>query len=104
MKRPRTSSSSEVASRDLPVLLREVLIATTENGKPSTLRLITNLTDVSATTIGLLYRQRRQVELFFRWLKSIANFRHPVSHSREGMLTQLYVTLIAMLLMYLHTG
>jgi hypothetical protein len=36
----------------LPVLLREVLIATTENGKPSTLRLITNLTDVSATTIG----------------------------------------------------
>ena len=88
----------------LPVLLREVLIATTENGKTSTLRLITNLTDVSATTIGLLYRQRWQVELFFRWLKSIANFQHLISHNREGMLTQLYVTLIAVLLMYLHTG
>lgn len=88
----------------LPVLLREVIIATTENGKPSTLRLITNLTDVPATTIGLLYRQRWQVELFFRWLKSVANFTHLISHNRDGLLTQLYVTLIAVLLMYLHTG
>jgi hypothetical protein len=88
----------------LPVPLREVMIATTENGKPSMLRLITNLTDVSAATIGAVYRQRWQIELFFRWLKSIANFTHLICRNREGLLTHLYVTLIGVLLMYLHTG
>jgi hypothetical protein len=95
-----TSGSHKV----LPVLLREVVIQTEENGKPSHLRLITNLHDVPATTIGLLYRQRWQVELFFRWLKSIANFTHLINHTKEGLLTELYVTLIGVILMYLHTG
>jgi hypothetical protein len=88
----------------LRVPLREVLIETEENGKPAVLRLITNLSDVSAATIGLLYRQRWQIELFFRWLKSIANFTHLISCTRDGLLTQLYITLIGLLLMYLHTG
>ena len=38
--------------------------------------LITNLLDVSATTIAFLYRHRWQVELFFRWFKSFGNFGH----------------------------
>jgi hypothetical protein len=87
-----------------PVALREVVIETVENGQASTLRLITNLLDLSAATIGLVYRQRWQVELFFRWLKSVWNFRHLVSHNREGLLTQMYVTLVGVMLMYLHTG
>lgn len=97
----RASSSRH---KVLLVPLREVVIATEENGQPSQLRLITNLHDVPATTIGLLYRQRWQVELFFRWLKSIANFTHLINHTHEGLLTELYVTLIGVMLMYLHTG
>lgn len=84
--------------------LREVVVLYEKNGEQKTLRLITNLHDVSATTIGLLYRHRWQVELFFRWLKSIGNFGHLISHGREGVLAHLYVTIIAVLLMYLHTG
>lgn len=84
--------------------LREVVVLYEKNGEQTTLRLITNLHDVSATTIGLLYRHRWQVELFFRWLKSIGNFGHLISHGREGVLAHLYVTIIAVLLMYLHTG
>lgn len=87
-----------------PVALREVVIETVENGQTSTLRLITNLLDLPAATIGVVYRQRWQVELFFRWLKSVWNFRHLVSHNREGLLTQMYVTLVGVMLMYLHTG
>lgn len=64
---------------------------------------MTSLMDVSAATIALLYRYRWQVELFFRWFKSLANFGHLLSHRREGVLTHLYVTIIAVLLMYLHT-
>ena len=84
--------------------LREVLVECEENGKPATLRLITNLLDVPAHVIAVLYRHRWQVELFFRWLKSYANFGHLISHSREGVQTHFYVTVIAILLMYLHTG
>ena len=86
------------------ILLREVIVPYEEKGELKTLRLITNLLDVSAATIVFLYQQRWQVELFFRWFKSIGNFGHLISHCREGMLTHLYVTIIATLLMYLHTG
>ena len=86
------------------ILLREVIIPYQDNGTPKTLRLITNLLDVSAQTIALLYQYRWQVELFFRWFKSIGHFGHLISHSSAGVLTHLYVTIIAVLLMYLHTG
>ncbi len=84
--------------------LREVIVQYEEAGELKTVRLITNLLDVPAATIAQLYRYRWQVELFFRWLKSYANFTHLMSHSREGMLAHLYVTIIAAMLFYLHTG
>jgi hypothetical protein len=84
--------------------LREVVIPYEDNGTPKKLRLITNLFDISAATIALLYKYRWQVELFFRWLKSFGNFNHLISHSRDGVLTHLYVTIIGVMLMYLHTG
>lgn len=87
-----------------PIQLREVVIECEENGKPAQIRLITNLLDVPANVIATLYRHRWQVELFFRWLKSYANFGHLISHSREGVQMHFYVTVIAVMLMYLHTG
>lgn len=87
------------------VQLREVLVTYKDaKGQTQTLRLITNLLDVSAATIAKLYRYRWQVELFFRWLKCFGNFNHLISHAREGVLTHFYVTIIACLLMYSHTG
>ncbi len=64
-------SSSTTRHTFLPVKLREVVIQTEDNGQPSTLRLITNLLDIPAATVGLLYRQRWQVELFFRWPRNL---------------------------------
>ena len=86
------------------VPLREVLVQSEREGEQKTLRLVTNLLDVSAHSIAVLYRSRWQVELFFRWLKSYANFGHLISHSRGGVEMHFYVTIIAVLLMYLHTG
>jgi len=98
--------TSDTARREgiAKIPLREVIIPYEEKGEPKTLRLITNLLDVSAKTVALLYQYRWQVELFFRWFKSIGHFGHLISHSSEGVLTHLYVTIIAVLLMYLHTG
>jgi Transposase DDE domain len=90
------------AVHDVP--LREVLVQYESEGEVKTLRLLTNLLDVPAMTIAQLYRYRWQIELFFRWLKCFGNFGHLISHTREGVLTHFYVTVIAVLLMYLHTG
>lgn len=90
--------------RIVDVTLREVVVEYVAEGQTHTIRLITNLLDVPAAVIALLYRQRWQIELFFRWLKCFGNFSHLISHSREGVLLHFYVAVIATMLMYLHTG
>lgn len=85
------------------VLLREIVIQSPDEAG-GTIRLLTNLLDVEGWVIGLLYRYRWHVELFFRWLKCFANFAHLISHSRQGILLSFYVAVIGVLLMYLHTG
>jgi hypothetical protein len=86
------------------IRLREVVITSQEHGEQKLLRLITNLLHLPAHVIALLYRYRWQVELFFRWLKSYANFTHLISHNRQGLLANFYVTIIAVMLMHLHGG
>jgi hypothetical protein len=81
------------------VCLREVVVALDDGTE---LRLLTNLLDLPAEVIATLYRQRWQIELFFRWLKYCANFDHLISHTRSGMQLNLYVVLIGMMLLYLH--
>ena len=68
------------------------------------LRLLTHRLDLSAETIGVIYRHRWQVELFFRWLKCMANFRHFYSESPQGMTLQVYIALIGTLLIAIETG
>ena len=84
------------------VLLREVIIASPDE-PGGQVRLLTNLTDLEAHWLGMLYRYRWQVELFFRWLKVFANFEHMISESRSGILLSFYVAVIGVLLMYLFT-
>ena len=85
----------------IDVELREIILIGSD-GKE--LRLLTNRHDLGAEIIALLYRYRWQIELFFRWLKSYGNFNHLISHTAGGVLLHFYVTLIAVLLMYLQTG
>lgn len=83
--------------------LRELVIFDPRNpDKP--VRLLTSLMDVEAEMIGEVYRWRWQIELFFRWLKVHAHFRHVISHNANGLTTWFYVAVIGVLLMYLHTG
>jgi Transposase DDE domain len=85
------------------LVLREVVIVPADDpGNP--VHLLTTLLDLDASVIGLLYRHRWQIELFFRWMKSYARFDHLISHTREGVLLNFYVAVIGVTLMYLHTG
>jgi hypothetical protein len=93
-----------IAAANPPIgSLRQVIINDPNNpGKP--VRLLSNMLDVPAHVLGVIYRWRWQIELFFRWLKVHANFRHLISHSPNGLGIGFHVAVIAVLLMYLHSG
>jgi hypothetical protein len=67
-------------------------------------QLVTTREDLSAELIGLIYRQRWQIELFFKWIKTILNCRHWLAESPEGVRIQIYCVLIASLLLMLWSG
>ncbi|QDT93643.1 IS4 family transposase [Gimesia algae] len=68
------------------------------------LRLVTNLTDVPAEIIALLYRYRWTIEIFFRFFKHMLGCRHLLSHSQNGIEIQTYCAIIASMLISLWTG
>jgi hypothetical protein len=67
-------------------------------------QLVTTREDLSAELISLIYRQRWQIELFFKWIKTILNCRHWLAESPAGVRIQIYCVLIASLLLMLWTG
>jgi hypothetical protein len=68
--------------------------------------LVTNLPldQATAALVGLIYRKRWDIELFFRWIKCILGCRHFFAESPEGVALQLYLALIASLLFQHYTG
>jgi hypothetical protein len=68
------------------------------------IRLATNLLDVPAEVIALLYHYRWTIEIFFRFFKQILGCRHLLSGSRKGIEIQTYCAIIACMLISLWTG
>jgi hypothetical protein len=66
--------------------------------------LVTDRLDLSAALVGVAYRYRWSVELFFRWLKCVLGCRHLLSHSAGGVALQVYAALVASVLVCLWTG
>ena len=71
---------------------------TDSQGRPEVLLLATDRLDLDAELVALGYRFRWAVELFFRWFKCVLGCRHLLSTSRDGVTIQLYVGIIASLL------
>jgi len=69
-----------------------------------TLLLATNLLDLPAEIIALLFTRRWQIELFFRWFKCVLGCNHLVALSQNGLTIQVYCALIAGMLITLWTG
>ena len=68
------------------------------------LRLATNLLDVPAEIIALLYAYRWTIEIFFRQFKHLLGCRHLLSHNQNGIEIQTYCAIIACLVLALWTG
>ena len=65
------------------------------------IRLITNDLDAPAAQIGELYKQRWRIELFFKWIKQNLKIRHFLGTSQNAVRIQIYVALIAYILLRL---
>jgi Transposase DDE domain len=88
-----------------PVRVLEVDTGKTNaQGHPEILLLATSRLDLAAELVALGYRFRWTVELFFRWLKCILGCRHLLANSRDGVTIQVYLAIIASLLISLWVG
>ena len=59
---------------------------------------VTNALDIAATTVAALYKERWQVELFFKWIKQHLKVKSFVGGSMNAVRTQLWIALCAYLL------
>ena len=73
-------------------------------GQPEVLLLATNRLDLDAELVALGYRYRWSIELFFRWFKCVLGCKHLLSTDRDGITIQVYLGIIASLLISLWTG
>jgi hypothetical protein len=87
--------------------LRMVWVATGKKdsqGREEILLLASDRLDLDAAWIALGYKFRWTVELFFRWFKCILGCQHLLSTCQNGVAIQVYLALIASLLVSLWTG
>jgi hypothetical protein len=63
--------------------------------------LLTNLHDLGATTIAAIYKQRWQIELFFKAIKQNLKIKTFVGTSANAVRIQIWTALIAIVLMKL---
>jgi IS4 transposase len=90
---PRLANSRknplQVPAREIGVIL--------DSGK--LLRIVTNDLDAPVQEIADLYKQRWQIELFFRWVKQTLRIRHFVGVSENAVRIQIAIALIAFLIL-----
>lgn len=84
------------AGGDYGRALRRVRYVDPETG--NVYAFLTNAFHLSAKTIAEIYRQRWQIELFFRWIKQHLKVKSFLGTSKNAVLTQIYIALIAYLL------
>jgi hypothetical protein len=89
------------AQTDCPCLLRRVVVWDADNERE--IVLLTNLLEFGATTIADIYKERWQIELFFKALKQNLTVKTFVGTSENALRIQIWTALIALLLLkWLH--
>lgn len=89
------------AQRDCPCLLRRVVVWDEKNQRE--IALLTNQLAFGSTTIAAIYKDRWEIELFFKALKSNLRVKSFVGTSENALRIQIWTALIALLLLkWLH--
>lgn len=84
------------ARKDCPFILRRIVVWDAENQRQ--IILLTNQYDFGSTTISAIYKDRWQIELFFKAIKQNLRIKTFVGTSENALYIQIWTALIAMLL------
>ena len=89
--------TGDKARRDCPFPLRRVVVWDTTGQRE--IELLTNLMEFGATTIAAIYKDRWEIELFFKALKQNLKVKSFVGTSENALRIQIWTALIAILLL-----
>ena len=76
--------------------LRKIIATIDKTGED--ICFVTNIRDLDAYEIASIYKQRWEIEVFFKFLKQHLNLNHLVVRTENGIKVMLYMTLIAAIL------
>lgn len=76
--------------------VREIIV---QRDNKETIRLVTNDLDAPAQEIADLYKQRWEIELFFKWIKQNLKIKRFLGTSENAVKIQIYVALIAFIVL-----
>jgi len=101
-KRPGRKAPGIITDRHIRMLgcpepLRLVVYVDPETGKEY--RFITNAVHLSAKTVAALYKERWQIELFFKWIKQNLKIKTFLGTSKNAVLTQIWIALCVYLVL-----
>lgn len=85
------------ARKNCPHRLRRIKVWDEENQR--TVALLTNHLKFGATTVAAIYKDRWQIEIFFKAIKQNLKIKTFVGTSRNALLIQIWTALIAILLL-----
>jgi len=77
-------------------------IAATKKSTAEEILFVSNIQDLTAAEITMLYKQRWDIEVFFKFLKQELNFSHLINRSENGIRVILYSTLIAAIILLVY--
>ena len=101
-KRPGRKASGittdrEILLRGIKTPFRQINYTDPDTGKE--LRFVTNADHLDARTVAELYKERWQIELFFKWIKQNLKVKTFLGTSRNAVLTQIWIALCVYLLL-----
>ncbi len=97
-KRPRGGKTNRLAGRRL----RLIEIEHPGGKKDSPFYIISDMMDATASEIADCYKQRWSIELLFKWLKQNLKIKRFMGESRNAILIQIFVAIIAYMLVRLY--
>lgn len=89
--------TGQQAEKDYPVELRRIVVWDPEQKRE--IVLLTNQVSFGATTIAAIYRERWEIELFFKAMKQNLKVKTFVGTSENALRIQIWTALIALLLL-----
>jgi len=91
--------SSVRGKKECPAILRRICFVREDDGK--VLTFITNDLNRTAGEIATLYKQRWQIELFFKWIKQNLKIKRFIGTSENAVRIQIIIAMIAYLLLHM---